>query len=200
MNLVHKMNGNSKTFAQLAETILQQVLNEGAHSQRIDVVFDINHSRSIKDAERCKRGAATDPILYRNLSGDQNIQQWRKFLCSADNKSSLIKFLVEQWKQPDHRKKLNGKTMYVTCEETCWHISDDACVDVPELLSTQEEADTRLMLHALHAARSGAKAVVITAKDTDVMILCLGFHKEIPCDIFQKSGTQNRTRYWTSQS
>eukprot|EP00745_Piridium_sociabile_P027749 TRINITY_DN44663_c0_g1_i3.p1 TRINITY_DN44663_c0_g1~~TRINITY_DN44663_c0_g1_i3.p1 ORF type:complete len:1606 (-),score=395.32 TRINITY_DN44663_c0_g1_i3:590-5317(-) len=195
MNLVYRMNGNNKTFAQLAESALHQVLNEGAHSQRIDVVFDVYRKTSIKDAERCKRGADTSTILYKNLSGDHNIQQWRKFLCRPGNKSSLIKFLVEQWKQPDHRKKLNGKTMYVTCEETCFRMTDGACVEVPELLSTQEEADTRLLLHALHAARSGSKAVVITAEDTDVMVICLGLHKDIPCQIYQKRGTQNRTRF-----
>ena len=195
MNLVHRMNGNNKTFAQLADSALHLVLNEGAHSQRIDVVFDVYRKISIKDAERCKRGAVTSTILYKNLSGDHNIKQWRKFLCSSGNKSSLIKFLVEQWKQPEHRKKLNGKAMYVTCEETCFKMTEGACMEVPELLSTQEEADTRLLLHALHAARSGSKAVVIGAEDTDIMVLCLGHHKDIPCHIYQKRGTQNRTRF-----
>ena len=42
-----------------------------------------------------------------------------------------------------------------------------------------EEADTRILLHALHAGKSGYKAAVIIAEDTDVLILCLGFSKDI---------------------
>ena len=38
----------------------------------------------------------------------------------------------------------------------------DELVDVAELQSTQEEADTRfLLLHALHAAMTGSKAVIV---------------------------------------
>ena len=46
---------------------------------------------------------------------------------------------------------------------------------VAELQSTQEEADTRLLLHALHAAITCSKTVIVTAEDTDVMLLCLAF-------------------------
>ena len=67
-------------------------------------------------------------------------------------------------------------------------------MEVAELQSTQEEADTRLLLHALHAARTGSKAVIVTAEDTNVMLLCLAFQKDIPCPIYQKCGTQNHTR------
>ena len=48
-------------------------------------------------------------------------------------------------------------------------------------------------MHALDAAHAGSKAVIITAEDTDVMVLCLGFQKNISCPIYQKCGTQNRT-------
>ena len=46
---------------------------------------------------------------------------------------------------------------------------------------------------ALHAARIGSKAVI--AEDTDGMLLYLAFQKDIHCPIYQKCGTQNRTRF-----
>ena len=64
-----------------------------------------------------------------------------------------------------------------------------------ELQSTQEETDTRFLLQALHAARTGSKAVIVTAEDTDGMLLCLAFQEDIHCPIYQKCGTQNRTRF-----
>lgn len=39
------------------------------------------------------------------------------------------------------------------------------------------------------------KAVIIVADDTDVLVLSLSFSKDIPCRVYQKCGTQNRTRF-----
>jgi len=44
ISLVQRMNGNNKTFAQLAESALYLVLNEGAQSQNIDIVFDTSNT------------------------------------------------------------------------------------------------------------------------------------------------------------
>jgi len=194
MSLVQKMKGNDKTFSQLAEAILSTALHDGAQSKRIDVVFDVYRETSIKDAERCNRGAST-AIQFRSIAPGHNIQQWRKLLCSSSNKASLIKFLVEEWKEPKSREKLKEKLLYVTCEEVCYKLTKDHWEEVAELKSTQEEADTRMLLHALHAAEAGYKAVVITAEDTDVLVLCLAFNKDIPCPVYQKCGTQTRTRF-----
>ena len=83
----------------------------------------------------------------------------------------------------------------MTCEETCYRLKANGCEEVEELHSTHEEADTRLLLHASDAATSGSKAVIITAEDTDVMVLCLAFQKNITCPIYMKCGTQNRTQF-----
>ena len=66
---------------------------------------------------------------------------------------------------------------------------------VTELKSTQEEADTRMLLHAFHAANAGYKAIIITADDTDVLVICLGLNSNFPCPIYQKRGTQNCVRF-----
>ena len=65
-----------------------------------------------------------------------------------------------------------------------------------ELRSTKEEADTRVLLHALHAAKAGSKAVIVTAEDTYVMMLCLGFNRYIPCSIYQKKQMHMVHRLW----
>ena len=61
---------------------------------------------------------------------------------------------------------LQDKALYVTCEETCTKMTADEWVEVAELQSTQEEADTRLLLYALHATNTGSKAVIVTSEDT----------------------------------
>ena len=73
-----------------------------------------------------------------------------------------------------------GKALYDTYEETYFKMTTYEWVEVAELHSTQEEADTRLLLHALHSARTGSKAVIVTAEDTDVMLLCFAFQRIYP--------------------
>ncbi|KAK5924834.1 hypothetical protein CgunFtcFv8_017412 [Champsocephalus gunnari] len=79
MSLVQKLKGDDKTFQQLAETALSLALHEGARSRRIDVVFDVYWKTSIKNAERCNRGA-TSGTQWKNIAPGHNIHQWRKFL------------------------------------------------------------------------------------------------------------------------
>ena len=45
-------------------------------------------------------------------------------------------------------------------------------------------------MHAAHAAAEGYIAVVVTADDTDVMVLYLAFSAGISCPLFQKCGTR----------
>ena len=68
MGMVQRMNGNNKSFAQLAESIVSMVLYVGVQSGRVDV-FDAYHQPSIKDYERLNRGAITT-IQYKCLQGD----------------------------------------------------------------------------------------------------------------------------------
>ena len=101
-----------------------------------------------------------------------------------------------EWKLQRYRYMLHGNALHITCEETSFKMTADEWVEVADLQSTQEEADIRLLLHALHdAARTGSKAVIVTSKDTDVMLLCLAFQKDAPCPIYHKCGTQNSTRF-----
>ena len=64
-----------------------------------------------------------------------------------------------------------------------------------DLNSSQEEADTRLLLHAAHAARSKFVAVIIVSEDTDVSVLCLAFKSLIPSSMFIKCSSKTRVKY-----
>ena len=101
---------------------------------------------------------------------------------------------MAEWKAPKLKEKLNDKHIYVASEETCLHITKDQWAEVAGLRSNQQEADTRIMLHADLAAEEGHRAVVVTADYTDVMVLCLVFSPDISCPLFQKCGTKNRVR------
>ncbi|CAH3148279.1 unnamed protein product, partial [Porites evermanni] len=102
--------------------------------------------------ERENRGEGSGSE-YRNIQADHKIKQWRKFLCSSKNKQAFIVFVTNEWKKDKHMEKLSGKTLVVTCGNSCYQISSGVVRPISELESTQEEADTRMLLHSLHAAR-----------------------------------------------
>ena len=55
--------------------------------------------------------------------------------------------------------------------------------------------DDYCFMQLMHPEKdSNSKAVVICADDTDVFILCLAFRDNIHDSLFQKCGTQTRTR------
>ncbi|CAH3160564.1 unnamed protein product, partial [Porites evermanni] len=92
-------------------------------------------------------------------------------------------------------EKLSGKTLVVTCGNSCYQLSSGVVQPISELESTQEEADTRMLLHSLHAARSRFDSVVIVSEDTDVLVLLLAFKSFIPSSVFIKCGSQTRVKY-----
>ena len=139
----------------VASSLLSMALHEGSQSKRIDVVFDTYRQMSTKDAERTIRGEVHG-VQVAHISAYQLVKQWRKFLSEVKNKTSLIKFLSE-WKTKEYSERLRreGKVLYVTSEKECWMITSERNDQVPELSSSQEETDTRLLLHASHAAKEG---------------------------------------------
>lgn len=54
--------------------------------------------------------------------------------------------------------------------------------NVPELRSNQEEADSRIIMHAVEAARRGAETIVVSSPDTDVLVLLLDHRMQIQAD------------------
>ena len=194
MVLVQRLKGDHKKVSDVADSLFGMVLHEGASSKRIDVILDVYRENSIKNTEREHRGAEYGNE-FRNLQPDHKVQQRRKFLLNPQNKKALTIFVTKEWKQDKYRRKLTDKVLFVACEEECHQISPEAAFTVEELNSTQEEADTRILLHLSHAARSDYSTLIVASEDTDVFILCVSFKHLIPSSIFFKCGTQTRVRY-----
>ena len=61
--------------------------------------------------------------------------------------------------------------MYVTCERKCFRATKVTWSEVESLYSTQEEADTRMILHA----KEDSTVIIIASQDTDVFMMSLSF-------------------------
>jgi hypothetical protein len=62
MALLHKANGDGKTFSEMATSILASIMHVATGSKRIDVVFDVYNDVSIKNAERETRMSDSDVL------------------------------------------------------------------------------------------------------------------------------------------
>jgi len=94
---------------------------------------------------------------------------WASFLRVDENKTELFNFLSDILYDSF---QLADKELVIT--------KGDDVLTKPPLLDTSalspcnhEEADTRIMLHAAHAAHNGHKKILICTVDTDVVVLAV---------------------------
>ena len=194
MGLVHKLKGDNKKFSDIAQSLLATVLNEFPSAKRIDMVFDVYNDESIKNAERESR-APEACTQYKNITHGHTVRQWRIFLANSSNKTGLIHFLVSEWQHQKYRSQLHQKIIVVTSGSACYRYSSVDFQQVSELACTHEEAETRLLFHAEHIAKSGFRSVVIVCDDTDVFVLCLAYSRRLFCQLFSKHGSKIRTEF-----
>ena len=168
----------------------------------VDFVIDMYRDPSIKDAARAKR-AAKGTVLMKIVRPDQPCpKQWKAYLAVGANKQDLVAFLVKEWSTNiSYASRLCGP-LHVTSGEECHVILPDGpdhvtVSPVLELFSNYEEADTRLILHAKHAALAGITQVIVKSPDTDVAVIATSLAPTFPpaCQLLFKTGTRDRARY-----
>ena len=102
-------------------------------------------------------------------------------------KMELTEYLAR--KALDHAEA-NGKRFVVAWGTEC----ESSHKDVTHLRSTQEEADTNMLLHAVDAATHGATEISIHSPDTDVFILSLRRNPQLCDETNFVTGTGQRHR------
>ncbi|CAB3996630.1 Hypothetical predicted protein [Paramuricea clavata] len=128
-------------------------------SRQVDVVWDSYVPDSLKESSREKRGLKG---MQRKVAGSTKLPpKWIQFLCDSANKQELFAFLtskVAAYTWPE------TKTVYRT---------SDSNRSMPEC--NHEEADTRIVVHVLHAIQvEQAKSVLVRTVDTDVVVILVG--------------------------
>ncbi|CAH3164811.1 unnamed protein product, partial [Porites lobata] len=132
-------------------------------TNRLLVKYDV--PSSLKSATRVKRQGGHVPIYYR-ITDSTHIAKlpMKKLLAHSKTKGELTTFLAKNVKD-----NANGRQVVVAWGTEC----EVTHRDVRHLRSTQEEADTKIILHALDASVQGATQLSIYSPDTDVLVLAL---------------------------
>ena len=115
-------------------------------------------------------------------------KQWVKFMRNGENKTDLVKFLLKDW---SHKIRflhlLNGKKVFLKFYALEVVDGKVSCLDIEELATDQEEADTKVFLCCFHASSHGFSSVCILTVDSDIPIYALYFEDKIDVHIFVKN-------------
>jgi hypothetical protein len=123
----------------------------------------------LKESTREKRGSG----VRRKVSGLTKLPgNWMDFLRNPNNKQELFAFLTSKVAAFIFPA---DKAVYVTSGESV--VSTNSTN--PMLNCNHEEADTRIVVHILHALGQGMKTVKVRTVDTDVVVILSGIFYEL---------------------
>lgn len=158
----------------------------------LHIVWDTYKEQSIKDATRSGRGTGV------RIKVDSNVKipgNWTEFLRDSKNKAELFKFLGDN---PVDTQSIPGD-LYISSADgktvKHWGRGEDM-----EGQFCKEEADSRMVLHILHALRIGHANVLVRTCDSDVVIILL-YHFPLfeatsvtSCEVYISYGTGKHRR------
>lgn len=144
------------TCAHLAEHFTERVLEKYSHSDELHLVFErYDILLSLKSATRVRRQGDQHPVYYPITDSTHIAKVTMKLLLSHEKP----------------KMELTDRTSVVVA----WGNNCQATHrDVTYLRSSQEKADTKMMLHAVDTASNGATQINFYSPDTNVFILSLG--------------------------
>ena len=157
------------TFNDLGREFLKLITNLARiHcATRITVVFDTYRKDSLKAAERIRRGDTVASTYV--VSGERKIQSYRQFLKSHENKQQLLFFLSEfcevhaaKYLKEDQHLIIAGG--FKNAEKVVAIHGPNVSEPLVDLYSTHEEADTRMILHAIYEAKVRYLKVAFSVK------------------------------------
>ena len=161
--------GSSKTFGEYGENVIAKYVKRWLIKvSRVDLVWDSYIENSLKSSTREKRGSGA---RNRVLPFVQIPRKWNEFLRVDKNKVELFSMLSKIVVEVD----VNGKDVFATDGENVLCSSKSQNVDQLSPCS-HEEADTRIIIHCLDAARKGHQKLMIRTVDTDVVIIAICYY------------------------
>ncbi|KAK1888362.1 Fibrinogen-like protein 1, partial [Dissostichus eleginoides] len=143
----------------------------------------MNASTRQKRGKGIRKRVAPSTVMPKN---------WKDFLRCDENKTDLFAFLS---RRVVHLPLAEGKELYATDG------SGVLCSPVESYLAclapcSQEEANTRLLLHVADAVQKGCKKVTIRTVDTDVVVLAVAsFSKIAPDELWVAFGVGSSFHY-----
>ena len=175
-----------ETFKDLASFIFDMIPN----IPQVHFSTDMYKEFFVKSMERSRRGNSDVLIIKR---GSTKVLQ--DFLCNEENKKQLICLLLKEWSDDCYAPRIGNRNIYFVCEEECSKLEADSskvkCTKIANLGTSQEEMDTKVVLHMIYAADSHHySAILVRSPDSDIFIL-LYYAAEVNATIIFGTGHGN---------
>ena len=143
---------------------------------------------SLKTATRVSRQGKEAPIYYKITDVTLIAKTpMKRLLSHVKTKSELTQYLARKVSQIGRENRKHVVVAWGSHREAT-HRS------MIHLESTQEKADTKLLLHAVDATCSGAICIEIVSPDTDVFVLALRRYPQLCQDTAFVTGKGERCR------
>lgn len=167
-----------KTCTNLADVFIEKIQKKYWQYDELHIVFDVYFENSIKNPTRVKRLCGGTAAQYKICdTTDISKIDMKKFLSHIRTKDELTNYLAH--KIFSHAKKCSKK--FVVSWRT--EVSATHC-SLECLKSSHEEADTKIVLHAINAKDRGAATLLVFAQDTDILVLLVRRYPKLPENTF----------------
>ena len=187
MALVQEMvvyKSQIKTCKDLLDCFVRSIDSKSVGYVDAYVVFDnYSISNSLKDRTREGRTAGRTQDKGYKVDDTTRIKDFKSFLSTKETKANLVVYLAQKAVQL-------CKVPITTHTQKGLLSSQPSMVSIP---STQEEADTLLILYAVAVSRQG-NAVHIYSCDTDLLVLAIQRVPDLKPDSVIIMGTGDRQR------
>ena len=189
MALIRTLPGLFDTYRDLSSSLFTML---PVGYDRIDIVSDTYRERSLKGPERVKRGTASKVMIQSSHS--KIPRNFSEFLKNGENKTRLIETVKDELvaKKTTVLQELKCRSINFSMDGICYGITKDSVEVIDELSSNQEEADTKLLLHAKHAKEMDQNRSVLVRSpsgDVDINVLFTSMFKEDNTDIYIEYGS-----------
>ena len=182
-------------FSDVVEPVFNTVLHTAKSASRLDFVSDLYPEISIKTLrDQNERKDGQWELNYRrNTKMRLSVE---KVSSDGRNETALIEYFLKEWSNDKYAPNLGEKIIVLNVEEKCHKLraaSEKVLATVlPALDSNQEEADTRIFLHAFHGEQNGYSSIIVKSSDTKVEVLALYYQFDIPSRLYILPGTSKR--------
>lgn len=190
-------------FGAFCNAAINFIQNSARHADRIDFVFDEYREESIKDSERARRRGSSS-IDLSMINGNTPIPvEMKTFWASNSNKRHLQALLHNEIvSNALEQQSLTQKVVSHipgTQSSPCISVFQGELTHLQELHVDAEEADCRIVPHAMHATIGGTKRVIVLSSDTDVTVILLFYWQRLKAhgltELWVKTGVGDSTRF-----
>ena len=174
---LHRMRlANLNTFGDLCTDFLGYAHSLSHNVNRIDFVFDTYIDASAKDSERARR-CNCSPIDLNDVSPETPLPvTMESFWASSMNKAKLQlllrKYILDN---PMAAADIVVSAIGLAETEPARSVFSNIGITLPELNGKIEEANVRMIPHALHSVNEGASRVILLSNDTNVVVFGLHY-------------------------